>query len=123
MGTRALIHVKEAGKYSDTLVTIYRQYDGCPDGLGEDIKRIIGDSGISNGISNGMEECFNGMGCFAAWLIKELKDKIGNVYIYAPNSKDVGEEFVYTVFKNESTALGVGEVGNVIVDCYVVETI
>jgi hypothetical protein len=30
MGTRALVHVKEGGRDSRTLVTIYRQYDGYP---------------------------------------------------------------------------------------------
>lgn len=91
MGTRALIHVKEEGK---TIVTIYRHYDGSPLHLGRDILNIIGDNSISNGIAT---QAFNGMGCFAAMLIKGLKQDIGNVYIYKPNAKDVGEEFVYTI--------------------------
>lgn len=95
MGTRALIHVKDEGK---TVVTIYRHYDGSPLHLGRDILNVIGDNSISNGIQ---ERAFNGMGCFAAMLIKELKKDIGNVYIYKPNTRDVGEEFVYTITQRD----------------------
>ncbi len=28
MGTRALVHIKESTKESETLVTLYRQFDG-----------------------------------------------------------------------------------------------
>ena len=41
---------------------------------------------------------FNGMGCLAAFLVGELKGSfIGNVYLMAANSKDCGEDFVYTL--------------------------
>lgn len=98
MGTRALIHVKE-GK--NTLVTIYRQFDGYPTGLGEDIKQILnkGNVKLLNGISGDakLPSHFNGLGCLAPYLISQLKDQIGNVYIMAPNISDVGEEYVYTL--------------------------
>lgn len=32
MGTRSIIHVKDGRK---TIVTLYRQYDGYPSGMGE----------------------------------------------------------------------------------------
>jgi hypothetical protein len=36
------------------------------------------------------------MGCLAAYLIGELKQKkIGNVYIMAPNTEGSGEDFTY----------------------------
>ena len=38
MGTRTLVHIKDGKK---TIATIYRQYDGYPSGMGEDIKRIL----------------------------------------------------------------------------------
>jgi hypothetical protein len=104
MGTRALIHVKDSGIKSRTLVTIYRQYDGYPSGLGVDIKTILneGDVGIINGIGDHEAPIyFNGMGCLAAWLIKWLKEEIGNVYIVTPSGKDMGEEYTYTLYRDE----------------------
>jgi hypothetical protein len=96
MGTRALVHVHKADKDSVIIATIYRQFDGYLDGLGQDIK----DAGcfkICNGIRDEVAgQAANGMGCYAAQLIASLKDgSIGNVYLYPPGSKDVWEEFTY----------------------------
>jgi hypothetical protein len=104
MGTRALIHVKDGKK---TIATIYRQYDGYPTGLGEDIKKILnnGKVDILNGYnaSCATPSNFNGMGCLAAYLIGELKDaKIGNVYLMATNTKDVGEDFTYILSQDKN---------------------
>jgi hypothetical protein len=98
MGTRTLVHIKDGKK---TIATIYRQYDGYPTGMGDDIKEILNNGmvNILNGFGNHqVPQHFNGMGCLAAYLIGELKNKkIGNVYIYPANSKDVGEDFTYTI--------------------------
>lgn len=98
MGTRTLVHIKDGKK---TIATIYRQYDGYPTGMGDDIKEILNDGKVN--ILNGFGDQqvprhFNGMGCLAAYLIGELKQKkIGNVYIMAPNTKDTGEDYTYTI--------------------------
>ena len=99
MGTRTLVHIKDGKK---TIATIYRQYDGYPSGIGEDIKKILnnGEVDILNGYGGNSKipSQFNGMGCLAAFLVGELKQKtIGNLYLWAINSKDCGEEFVYTL--------------------------
>ena len=99
MGTRTLVHVKDGKK---TIATIYRQYDGYPSGIGEDIKKALnsGEVEILNGYngSSKIPAQFNGIGCLAAFLVGELKEqKIGNVYLLAANSKDCGEDFVYTL--------------------------
>lgn len=104
MGTRALIHVKDGRK---TIATIYRQYDGYPTGLGEDIKRMLNNGNVEilngyNGLPYGPSQ-FNGMGCLGAYLIGELKQKkIGNVYLMAPNTKDVGEDFNYILSREKN---------------------
>lgn len=103
MGTRTLVHVKDGRK---TIATIYRQYDGYPTGMGEDIKEILnnGKVEILNGYSGSsrIPEQFNGMCCLAAYLVGELKQKkIGNVYLYPANSKDCGEDFVYTISESK----------------------
>lgn len=104
MGTRALIHIKDEGK---TLVTIYRQYDGYPTGLGRDIALRLPGSKIVNGISgdNQAPKQFNGMGCLAAWLIANLKCGIGGVYIYPADSEDVDEEFIYELSEEKGNVI------------------
>lgn len=105
MGTRCLVHIKSEGLNSPTLVTLYRQYDGYPNGIGRDIQEILGDGKgkILNGFgSQDTPEFFNGMGCLAAWVIKELKERIGNVYIYPPDSEGCGEEYTYIIYKTEN---------------------
>mgnify|MGYP003109185516 FL=1 len=55
------------------------------------------------------------MSCLAAQLVAELKDGPGNIYLYPPNSKDCGEEFVYEIYMdNTLTAVGVD---NIIIKC------
>lgn len=98
MGTRTLVHIKDGKK---TIATIYRQYDGYPTGMGDDIKKALnlGNVTILNGFGNEtVPSHFNGMGCLAAFLIGELKQKkIGNIYIFPANSKDVDEDYTYTL--------------------------
>lgn len=100
MGTRALIHVYdnvlEGEGHGPLLLTIYRQFDGYPEGLGRDIHEAVGGLRITNG--NAGAGTANGMGCLAAQLVTKLKGNcIGNVYIMPPGAKDVWEEFVYEV--------------------------
>lgn len=96
MGTRALVEPMEDGK---ALVTIYRQFDGYPDGLGVDLANILTGHTLVNGFGGKDAEAsqFNGMGCLAAQVVRHLKDSIGNVYIYPAGSRDVGEEYIYTI--------------------------
>jgi hypothetical protein len=103
MGTRTLVHIKDGKK---TITTIYRQFDGYPTGMGEDIKKILnnGEVEILNGYSGSSKSPaqFNGVGCLAAYLVGELKQqKIGNIYLFSPNEKNCGEEYIYTLTVKE----------------------
>ena len=103
MGTRSLVHVKYE---NETILTLYRQYDGYPSGIGDDIKEALnmGEVQMLNGFSGGdtAPKMFNGMGCLAAYLTGRLKgNTIGNVYVLKSNTKDVGEEFVYTLYEKK----------------------
>lgn len=95
MGTRSLTHVKDES--GATLVTIYRQYDGYPTGMGADLLAILRGRTVVNGYGVESDSVSNGMGCLAATIVKRLKDSTGNVYIYPPDSIDCGEEYVYTI--------------------------
>ncbi len=109
MGTRSLVHVKnESGQ---TLVSMYRQFDGYPSGMGQDIFNALngGKVRVCNGFSGNDQnpKVFNGMGCLAAHLVGALKtptndpdqktNSIGNVYIVNLNASNSGEEYVYTL--------------------------
>ncbi len=102
MGTRALVHIKSIGKDSKTLVTLYRQYDGYVSELGDDIYSLLnkGDVRIVCGYDQNDRhpEAFNGMGDLAAYMVKNLKEGIGNVYINEPDSISCGEEYVYILY-------------------------
>lgn len=99
MGTRGLIHIKD--KEGETYCTIYRQYDGYPSGLGKDIFDTLGRRKLVNGIQNTLKE-MNGVGCAAALLISSLKgSEAGYVYLYSPNSSNVGEDYTYTVYEKD----------------------
>jgi hypothetical protein len=104
MGTRSLTHIKDDGKM---LVTIYRQMDGYPSGMGADIKKILnnGKSLIVNGynLDQAAPQYFNGMGCLAAYLVGKLKKgKIGNIYLQPPRPSET-EEYTYILSCDKMT--------------------
>lgn len=104
MGTRSLTHIKDEN--NKTLVTIYRQYDGYPEGMGLDLANFLVDITVVNGFGGKKtENLANGMGCLTAQLIGELKDGVGNVYIYPVNSKDCWEEYTYNVRHHKEKGL------------------
>ena len=100
MGTRARVNVYEGDKI---LVSIYRQFDGYPTGLGQELANFSKEFQIVNGIPLGKEQetkIANGMGCFAAQLIACLKGAVGNVYIRPTSKESHGEEFEYDLHDN-----------------------
>lgn len=112
MGTRSLTEVYDepwGRRKPRRLVTIYRQMDGYPDGIGREIADFLSDRTIVNGFgTNTPQKANNGMGCLAAQLVAHLKgDEIGSVYLYPPGSRDVGEEYIYTITINTDKKAGV----------------
>jgi hypothetical protein len=104
MGTRSLTHIKQDNK---TILTIYRQYDGYPDGMGLDLAKFLVNIQVVNGFGPDMEagSYANGMGCLAAQLVAHLKTGIGNVYIMTPDTSDVWEEYTYKIKLGEEGLL------------------
>ncbi len=91
MGTRSTIAIYEGKQH---LVTIYQQYDGYPSGAGLELAKFIQSGKFVNGLGVEKSLVFSGMGCFAAALIKELKDGPGGTYIVPKGQK---EEYNYKV--------------------------
>ena len=102
MGTRSLTRVFDEWS-EEEIVRIYRQMDGYPTGHGLELAEFCDGMVIVNGISSDTpEKAANGMGCFAAQLVKYLKEDIGSIYLEAIHpfsSGDYGEEYEYQIRK------------------------
>lgn len=99
MGTRSTTVIKgdvwEVGKEAPTLVTLYRQFDGYPEGHGQELADIMRSKRVRNGLRE--EGSFaNGMGCLAAQIIKGLKKEEGNIYIVPNGERE--EEYHYIIY-------------------------
>ena len=105
MGTRSLTHVIEAPtgrqRKGKVLATIYRQFNGYPEGHGADLLEKLGAKRMVNGIGlgNDNQPIANGAGDLAAQLIRDLKidHPVGGIYIEPAGTEDHGEEYVYTI--------------------------
>lgn len=99
MGTRSLTKVIEVWQFTaedgkekrrrNTLVNIYRQFDGYPTGLGLELAQFLSGQGGQN--SNGTQD----LAALTVWHMKE--GQWGNVYLYPYRAKDVGEEWEYHI--------------------------
>ena len=108
MGTRATIHVakrEEGVSFSEIpekkLVSIYKQYDGYPEGLGVTIADYLYGKKMVNGIGVDRSIVFNGLGCLAASLIAELKEEAGNVYVDNPESPHGWLDYEYVIWGSD----------------------
>ena len=116
MGTRSLTRVIPRQKglsYADghlhpekSVVNIYRQYDGYPEGHGQDLAEFLSEFIIVNGFSPGSQDkkVANGTGCLAAQLVEYLKEgQVGGVYLEQCNGEpgDSWEEYIYTLYPKE----------------------
>ena len=98
MGTRSLTTFKE--DYTDEeIVVLYRQYDGYPEGHGIDLFRFLNKMNMVNGMKpQEKRKTSNGMSCLAAQMIAYFKDEPGGFYLHKSGTRDVGEEYVYTIY-------------------------
>ena len=104
MGTRATVSIakREEGvsfseKPDKVLVSIYHHFDGYPEYLGVTLANYLEDKKIVNGLGDRNAPVFNGLGCMAASIIKELKDEPGNVYIEDPNRPHAWLDYEYYI--------------------------
>lgn len=110
MGTSSITHVYETEENQSfpssalaklkPLLTIYRQMDGYPSGMGLELAEFLAQFKVVNGFGLGdTTKQANGAGCLAAQLVGFLKDgQVGGIYIYPSGSKNCGEDYVYKIF-------------------------
>ena len=97
MGTRCLtITINEDGY---KIMSMYRQFDGYPDGHGLELANFLNGMVIGNGIGieeEKLEKFANGMGCLSAQIVNNFKENPGGIYLY-PTSQNVSVSYIYTV--------------------------
>lgn len=95
MGTRSQTYIHKGDFSSPVFTCIYRQMDGYPTGMGDDIVKALGARKLVNGFSDPETET-NGMSCAAAPLVSALKGtECGNIYIESPDSERSGCDYYY----------------------------
>ena len=99
MGTRSLTVFNDEHDNKEICV-FYRQCDGFPEGHGTDLLNFLKDMKIVNGINseNKKWKISNGMDCLAAQIVAHFKSGPGYFYINKADTRDVGEEFIYTLY-------------------------
>ena len=98
MGTRSLTTFKE-DHTDEEIVVLYRQMDGYPEGHGIDLFRFLNNMNMVNGMKpQEKRKTSNGMSCLAAQMIAYFKDEPGGFYLYRADTRDIGEEYVYTIY-------------------------
>jgi len=98
MSVRSLTVVLD--KHDRELMTMYRHGGGSPEGHGQELADFLARGRLVNGFTLDEQDeiVFNGMGCLAAWIIIEFKDGPGIVYLLPPGTRNIGEDYVYTVY-------------------------
>ncbi len=109
MGTRSLTTVLDHN--NKPIVTMYRQMDGYPTGHGNELAEFLNSGALVNGLGSEPGIVFNGVQCLAASLVAHFKDGPGNIYLYAPGSTNVGEEYHYNISVFGTTDSKSGETG------------
>ena len=102
MGTRSLTVINSEWDNSEICV-LYKQYDGYPEGHGTDLLNFLKDMQLVNGISSDDDNkrISNGMDCLAAQIVAHFKTGPGYFYINAAGSRDMCEEFIYTIYTKD----------------------
>ncbi len=111
MGTRSITILQDASEQPATEITVlYRQHDGYPSGMGQDILSCLGGKTVVNGYS--ADDQVNGPGDMCVQLIAWLKNNDctgsstcktkplntpGSLYLHPPGTRDMGEEYTYTL--------------------------
>lgn len=101
MGTRSTTVVMDGRR---PVVSMYRQFDGYPEGHGQELVDFFQGKQVINGIRMGedLDQYFNGMGCLAAAMVAFFKEEIGGFYLMPCTAKkphgDYGQEYFYDIY-------------------------
>jgi len=114
MGTRSLTVVMDGNK---EILCMYRQMDGYIEGHGADLVAAFKGFKLTNGIAGDAKKTANGINCLAAQVVAHFKRitdenrkyahdngdglEVGQFYLYAPETREVGEEYIYRLSERD----------------------
>ena len=102
MGTRSLTFVYDES--GDKIINLYRQYDGYPEGHGQELAEFLNNGTLVNGLRLVDEgKFYNGMGCLAAQLVGHFKQSAGGFYLYPVTTDDCGQDYEYHIYYDDGT--------------------
>lgn len=103
MGTHASTRVVKTymGDTSVTLVNMYRQYDGYPDGHGVELAKFLNHKLLVNGLPSREDrlDLANGLDDLAAQIVVHFKKEPGDFYLSGYENK---EEYDYEVYEKDN---------------------
>jgi len=100
MGTRSITVVKD--EQGNKIIEMYRQMDGYPSGMGQDLLDFVNKFIVTSGIAIGEERITaNGMACFAAQLVAYFKSGAGGFYLHAPTTDFKSKKQYYKAYYAE----------------------
>ena len=94
MGTRSLTTFVD-DHTQEEIVVMYRQYDGYPEGHGKDLINFLKKMKFDNQLTYGIS-------CLSAQVISHFKKRAGDFYLHTADTRDYGEEFVYTIYSKDN---------------------
>ena len=94
MGTRSLTTFVD-DHTQEEIVVMYRQYDGYPEGHGKDLINFLNKMKFDNQLTYGIS-------CLSAQVISHFKKRAGDFYLHTADTRDYGEEFVYTIYSKDN---------------------
>ena len=101
MGTRSLTYVYDG---ETPIMCMYRQFDGYPEGHGQELANFLNELTIGNGIPEygDLFTFANGMGDLAAQMLVWFKKTPGGFYIHPIDfNQDCWQESEYHVYENK----------------------
>lgn len=114
MGTRSITIMQDAWEDHKEIVVLYRQMDGYPDGHGKELAEFLSGFKLVNGYNSTDGKVANGGGCLAAQIVAHFKDGVGQFYLHPAGSRDLDEEYIYTVIPDYDT----GKITLIVKDVY-----
>ena len=104
MGTRSLTKIYNGPlEEENEICTMYRQYDGYLEGHGQELVKFLKDFIIVNGFGKtDNKKIANGMNCLSAQIIAFFKKETGGIYLERTGANDMGEEYIYHIFRTDN---------------------
>jgi hypothetical protein len=91
------------------ITVMYKHWDGSPHVYGKQLAEFLQNMKIVDGIDSDAQNSpfvANGAECLAARIVAHFKQpRPGDIYLYPPKTRFVGEEYLYTVLAEPKTQI------------------